>query len=431
MTCRVGQADRLACRNDATTEQVVEAILTHTNTTREATNRVESSWVDAVRGPVPLPLIVERIRTYNPNFAVCIRDGDWGGLTRVPVSASMTYATDNGADPTDPWSAFVMLVHRLRRIAEARVADYATLWDSVTGSTEATEQLRYLWMQTGLRYGNAPNVDLVEGALDEGYFAVSQGDVVRAGFVDPITGPGTFGSLFGDVRVNQPWEWPEALYNLRDFWILVLAEEQLSPSLANTMWDIATYRNLGGLTAYYTREDGTPSPAAASLAYDGILWAQSPIAVVASVLDSYSSLASDLRQKIGLTAGEAETMLHTLRTAAISVGKIGTYRSQVDFNVGTSNRSWNQTDWIPGLVHNDGERPYSAAIPTLLPWTEQTRWWAGMLHDSPVTPDGDFPAGSYTIPTTSSASSGRGPLIALLVGGVVVGGYLLWERVKS
>lgn len=444
-TCQLGEVRSLGIPADAPWEDVLDAILLASNRLRNPGWYVGRDTYEAARGIVPPQLPIEYLRSVNPSYGVCTRLGSGsaavGGLAMVPVSFAHTFG--GGADPTDPWTALVMVVAAMRRIAEQRLGPYAAMWETPLGHSGSGEGAAYSDVALGFAkwYEDHPAWEMTNAAREAGFRAVLQypgwGTLAEVPSLLPgvIERPPLHFGGIPDAAV-----WPKALTDDLDFWGLVLLEmlaENVVPGLGgyllDKLWKGILNEGNGGLRGYYS-SGGQPSPAFATLLHDGIVWVRPVRDYARYLIEHRTVLPAGQRNAMNLSGNDVSVLsgslikvaevLHRMpeQTEAVTVGP---------FAVGGDEIGWQQLGVVAGYTGNVGV-PVPDLYSTLSAWDDSTETWAGFLMapPQPPPPTPPTPPGVPGEPVTETRRTS--PILPLAFGlAVPLVGYWVWMKWRT
>lgn len=462
-TCQVGDTRSLGVQADAPWEEVLDAILIDANRHRSSGGQVSLDSYEAARDFVPPQLPIEYIRAVNGRFGVCTRvgvgDGARGGLSMFPVSFARTFGA--GVDPTDPWTALVMVVAVMRRTAAARLAQYGQMWlDALSYSGDAKG--------TGLRVANAyrswyddnPPWKMTQMAREAGYRSTIQ---FRGWITTPDVDLGEFVAPGQHGGGSPPsTEWPIALAYDLDFWGIVLAEMFLESEypgrgtvLADQLWRGITNVGNDGLWGYYDVPNGLsyglPSDAAAaSLCHDGIVWVRPLVQYARALLAGYGLLPASVRRAMGFSGTDIELLQGTLGKVPVVLARVPEWLEYghtllnvsggayiLDGVGGEERHTWSQPGVVTSYVKNPMGVPIEELYDTLAPFDHDASVsrWAGYQMVPPLPPPSPPPTPPSVRPEPPvQATKPISPIIPLAFGlAIPILGYWVgttWRKPK-
>ena len=389
-------------------EDIVQ--LSNTWTGRSPGAYISLDSLNAVRGHVPLSLLMERI--WRDNCPLCTEfdrlspefrqpvtgSGYIGGVAMLPVD----YAREQGLDPRDAWTSVYMLAVRLRDIAEARVRQYSGLWEDAN-----CRDIRIDAMTRGVAEYAENDVDrMVPGIFythgNVGWRAISQGTVtdreIDSERGEPFPSKVCFdGGVPADVgvpgyhalaRYNASSDNYYGVYNDLGFWKAVLLEERVTTpfrgvedsrkALMDRLWDEFLR---GGLAAFLTDREGGEE-VAALLWYYGLVFTVSAFAWMQDVVLRYNEYVPDVRARLGFSPADISMLRGHLTAVNEIAGGTEFTAEQPTWGLGGA-YTWQQPDW----VGKDSFNPAAVSVELLRAstagWSAETDRWAGGLYQTP------------------------------------------------
>jgi hypothetical protein len=449
--------------------RVAENLIRDANTYpgRDVTNYISLDSLHALRGMVPLSLLMERLWRDNcpecsefdllsPGVRMVSDLGYVGGVAELPVS----YARDvMRFDPRDPWTSTLMLATRLRDIAESRARQYSDMWTRFN-CREWTDQEKTALLPAALGYGSDDFEQVVGKILalrnSVGWRAISQsaisfrGTVSGApvsipnllcldGAVPPNTGvPGCHAVLRMAAAAEQYF----GVSNDLGFWRAIFLEERvvapfraLESSRKDVMNRLWTEFLRSGLAAFLMGREGG-AEVFASLWLFGLVWTVDVFAWMRGIVENYNSLEPDVRDRLQL-APEDITMLRGHMAAIDGIAGGATFNGEqptwsacpydcqsrimgpdecmqsdvaaCSCSPGTLGaNTWTQPDWVGPDSWNPGAVPIAQLRLTAIPWSQDTDRWAGALFQTPPQVEPPRPRPQPT-PTPTPTPSGTKP----------------------
>lgn len=395
--------------------RVAEDIVRQSNawTGRPPEAYVSLDSLNAVRGHVPLSLLMERIWRDNcplctefdrlsPEFRQPVAGAGYvGGVAMLPVD----YAREQGLDPRDAWTSVYMLATRLRDVAETRARQYSSLWEEAN-----CQPVRIDAMTRGVGEYAEGEVDRMVEAIfythgDVGWRAISQGTITdRYTHSEPgiagreIPAKVCFdGGVPCDVgvpgchalaRYNASFDNYYGVFNDLGFWKAVLLEERVvSPfrgaeasrkAIMDRLWDEFLR---GGLAAFLSdREGGTE--VAALLWYYGLVFTVSAFAWMQDVVLRYNQYAPDVRERLGLSPTDISTLRGDLAAVNEIAGGAEFSDERPTWGLGGA-YTWAQPDWVGKDAWNPADVSVELLRTSTIGWSAETDRWAGGLYQTP------------------------------------------------
>lgn len=405
------------------------------------------------RGFVPPGIFLSRIAYDNPQFGIQekkILGGrvHAGGLAVQPIEKYVQF----DLDPLTGTGSLLLLLHRLRAIAEKRLKQYASIWDSAIFGACPPPGWFVDPVQRTLRFPDWPKLEsvgwpwsLVERDARNANFEYV-GEAVEA---PPVQSEAASASAAVAMPVlicggrQPPPFWPLELATKKGFWHLVLLEERTSEEVGNKFWKAL-------IDTYGVRGQKLPAPVRALLVRKRKLYAPNLTVF----------LRSGLRNNPGLFAGtgyDASAVGGNLSVAEIilnSAGFIGastfvnyrawvpTYGVEPYFTLENENRA----KIVDGdvrhlLVCERCPAPARFAVaPNVEGWGRASEQWAGT--GGQYSPTAPLPAQPPVLPEQQEAIllpappqwarrglSGKAKFaIALAAGALALGGVWLFRR---
>jgi hypothetical protein len=437
--CQLGEVRSLGVALDAPWDEVLARILYVSNLRRSPEGQVTLDTFEAARGIVPPMLLVEYLREVNGDdprtsgFSVCYRygtgDNQRTGIARIPFWFAEAFG--GGADPTDPWSASLMVLSDLRKIAEVRLVQYGRMWEDALrqpGSACGASEIAEWYRREGVRH-----YEVTQDARDLDFRSVYQFKPWGFSF-SPANSIQPFGIHDGGMPPAS--DWPLVLARDIDFWGVVLLEKFVGGAVADKLWRGIVNEGNGGLCGYY-RPGGNSTPALASMLADGIVWVYPLTDYARYLVRNYANLPNGQRRAMNLTGSEINLLDSNLVRVSEALHRIPEaqeYKPVGPYHVGEHDHlSWAQQGDVSRFIVN----PQAVSIPslyaTLLPCDDSVRRWAGMREvrgtPPPAPPDTEPPIGPPGPPVSSVRVEAvrRSPFLPFLLGlGVPLAGFGLW-----
>jgi hypothetical protein len=208
---------------------------------------------ELLRGIVPPSIFLARMAYDNSDYLTQDRRFLGGktvacGLASQAVEKYVQFDLDPFDANTGPAASMLLLLHRLRAIAERRLQQYARIWnDAIFGSCPSTSVIGYV-AERATNFRDWPKIngkgsrtwEQVEQAAKSGGFQ-DLGEALKNPPRQSIYlggGGGVVGNrnyvLCGGT--NPPAFWPVELATQKSFWHLVLLEERTTEDVGNKIW---------------------------------------------------------------------------------------------------------------------------------------------------------------------------------------------------